>query len=150
MQRYINRFITSKMKQKRFTAGSSWSRGYIFYWILLFFRGTFAVKAIWVIGAYFFFDVLGGVVSGLAGIGGGVALRLYEILIECVPDGPDTEMAFLRMAQIQWNEIRDAAAAFSLLTEMKSRFPQGNLCSYAHSLQSEIQNSSGRQGTVPR
>ena len=66
------------------------------------------------------------------------ALRLYQRLVESFPESPDAEMAILRMAQIQWNQFRDANAALSFLTEMQERFPQGRFLSYAQALRSDL------------
>jgi len=59
-------------------------------------------------------------------------------LVESFPESPDAEMAILRMAQIQWNQFRDANAALSFLTEMQERFPQGRFLSYAQALRSDL------------
>lgn len=66
------------------------------------------------------------------------ALGLYQRLIQSFPEAPDAEMAILRMAQIQWNQFRDADAALSSLTEMQERFPQGRFLSYAQALRSDL------------
>ena len=66
------------------------------------------------------------------------ALGLYQRLVESFPDAPDAEVAILRMAQIQWNQFRDADAALSSLTEMQERFPQGRFLSYAQALRSDL------------
>jgi len=73
------------------------------------------------------------------------ALRLYKMLIQCVPNSADTEMAFFRMAKIQWDQFKDVAAALSSLSEMQSRFPHGSLSSTAQALHREIQKSSRNQ-----
>ncbi len=250
-----------------------WSRVCVFYWFFLFFRGTFEIAAVWVIGTYFFFDLLFGVFYGVAKVHSGVgyiahifgmlagiafckivnarrdtgvvseakasipksdfsllslwdlaavvgaepdnpetlralmdkaakenskdvidnamsaagpamiekaprlvarylidfqgdiriyqpgqilklaalirkegmhreAMTLYQGLVQNFPDRPEVEMATWKMAQIQWNELKDGTAALSSLAEMQSRFPNGNLFSYCQSLQSEIQRSS--------
>ena len=66
------------------------------------------------------------------------ALGLYQRLIQSFPESPDAEMAILRMAQIQWNQFRDADAALSSLTEMQERFPHGRFLSYAQALRSDL------------
>ena len=66
------------------------------------------------------------------------ALGLYQRLVESFPDAPDAEVAIQRMAQIQWNQFRDADAALSYLTEMQERFPQGRFLSYAQALRSDL------------
>ncbi|MCL5105734.1 MAG: rhomboid family intramembrane serine protease [Armatimonadetes bacterium] len=51
----------------------SWSPVCIFYSILWFFRGTFELKAMWVIGAYFIVNIYSGIQARSAGSLGGVA-----------------------------------------------------------------------------
>jgi len=66
------------------------------------------------------------------------ALGIYQRLIQSFPESPDTEMAILRMAQIQWNQFKDADAALSSITEMQERFPQGRFLSYAQALRNGL------------
>ncbi|MFQ3550068.1 MAG: rhomboid family intramembrane serine protease [Armatimonadota bacterium] len=51
----------------------SWSKVCMFYWVMLFWRGTFEVAAIWVIGAYFVMDLVNGFIGRAAEILGGTA-----------------------------------------------------------------------------
>jgi len=69
------------------------------------------------------------------------SLHLYEMLIQYVPNSADAEMAFFRMAQLQWNQFKDAAAALSSLSEMQSRFPLGSLSHTAQAFHREIQKA---------
>ncbi|HSR12195.1 MAG TPA: rhomboid family intramembrane serine protease [Thermodesulfobacteriota bacterium] len=49
-----------------------WSRVRVFYWFLIFVRGTFEISAIWVIGGYFAFDVFYGLFYGVSRVFSGV------------------------------------------------------------------------------
>ena len=73
------------------------------------------------------------------------ALRLYEMLVQCFPNSEDAEMVFFRMAQIQWDQFKDATAALSSLYKMQSHFPNSSLSSTAQTLRRDIQKSSKSQ-----
>jgi len=51
----------------------SWSPVCMFYWLGIFWRGTFELAAIWVIGIYFVLDLTNGFIGRSAGATGGVA-----------------------------------------------------------------------------
>jgi len=73
------------------------------------------------------------------------ALGLYEMLAHCDSDSEDAEMALFRMAQIQWEQFKDAAAALSSLYKLQRRFPNGSLFSTAQKLRRDIEKSTKNQ-----
>ena len=70
------------------------------------------------------------------------ALKLYQTALENFPDDPALEMGYLKLAEMEWNHLKDAESALGCLDEMQRRFPEGKLASYALDLRDRIRMSS--------
>lgn len=66
------------------------------------------------------------------------AIEIYRLIAKTLPNEPEAEVAFLRMAFCLWNVYKDAKGARAALNELVARYPESEMIPFGRSLLKEI------------